>query len=76
MAAKELKRAFGKVVRESRLRKKLSQEELAFEAGLARNYISIVELGQKSPTLDTVEALALALGTTASNLIARAERAS
>jgi transcriptional regulator with XRE-family HTH domain len=74
MAARQLKQSFGAVVRQHRLRKDMSQEELAFEAGLTRNYISIVELGQQSPTLDTIEAIAQALGTTASNLIARAER--
>lgn len=54
-------------------KKELSQEKLAFDAGLTRNYISIVELGQKSASLDTVEALARALGTPGCALIARAE---
>ena len=74
MAAKKLKQAFGKTVRECRLEKNLSQEKLAFEAGLTRNYISIIELGRQSATLDIVEALARALETPASVLIARAER--
>jgi transcriptional regulator with XRE-family HTH domain len=74
MAARRLKHAFGKVLRDCRLEKGLSQERLGFEASLTRNYISLVELGQRSPTLDTVEALAQALGISASALIARAER--
>ena len=74
MAVRRLKRAFGTVVRECRQEKGLSQEELAFEAGLTRNFISLVELGQRSPTLDTIEVLAQALGISASTLIARAER--
>jgi len=74
MALRRLKQAFGVVVRECRREKKLSQEQLGFEAGLTRNFISLVELGQRSPSLDTVEALAQALGISASALIARAER--
>lgn len=74
MAAKQLKQAFGEVVRQCRLKAGLSQEELAFEAGLTRNYISNIELGQKSPSLDTIEVLARALEISASSLIARAER--
>ena len=74
MAARRLKYAFGTVVRECRRERELSQERLGFEAGLTRNFISLVELGQRSPSLDTVEALAQALGISASALIARAER--
>jgi len=74
MAAKSLRQAFGKTLRESRLEKNLSQEQLAFEAGLTRNYISIIELGRQSATLDIVEALAKALEIPASILISRAER--
>ena len=74
MAVRRLKHAFGTVVRECRRERKLSQEQLGFEAGLTRNFISLVELGQRSPTLDTIEALAQALGISASALIARAER--
>ena len=52
----------------------LSQEQLGFEAGLTRNYISLIELGQRSPTLGSLERLAGALGVSASALIVRAER--
>jgi transcriptional regulator with XRE-family HTH domain len=74
MAVRRLKHGFGAVVRECRLEKGLSQEQLAFDAGLTRNFISLVELGQRSPTLDTVEVVAKALDISASSLIARAER--
>lgn len=36
------------------MRKKLSQEVLGFEAELARNYVSQLELGTKSPSLRTI----------------------
>jgi len=72
--ARRLKHAFGAVVRECRGEKGFSQERLAFDAGLTRNFISLIELGKRSPTLDTVERLAKALDTSASALIVRAER--
>lgn len=52
---------FGAVLRELRKKQPLSQEKLAFEAGLDRTYISLLELGQRSPSLDTMLAIARAL---------------
>ena len=53
--------AFGQTIRERRKAKNLSQEALAFDAGFDRTYISLLELGSKSPTLDTIMALCRAL---------------
>ena len=39
--------AFGKVVRQLRKERKLSQEQLGFEADLQRIYVSTLELGQQ-----------------------------
>lgn len=39
----------------------LSQERLSFEAGMDRSYISLLERGHKSPTLDTIFSLCNAL---------------
>jgi DNA-binding helix-turn-helix protein len=39
--------AFGKVVRQLRKERKLSQEQLGFEADLQRIYVSKLELGQQ-----------------------------
>lgn len=50
-------RAFGQAIRERRRGKNISQEALAFDAGLDRTYISLLELGHKSPTLNTIMAL-------------------
>lgn len=49
-----LEKAFGSALRELRNKRALSQEALAFEAELARNYISQLELGSKSPSLRTI----------------------
>jgi len=42
-------------------------------ADLSRNYISLLELDQKSPTVETLLRLAKALGVRASSLIAIVE---
>jgi transcriptional regulator with XRE-family HTH domain len=52
-----------------RLRRKLSQETLAGKAGLSVSYISMLERGQRSPPLDTLEALAKALGVSPASLL-------
>ena len=41
-------KAFGKVLREIRNEHSLSQEELGFESGYHRTYISLLERGRKS----------------------------
>lgn len=53
--------AFGRVLRRYRLSTGLSQEKLALEAGLQRNYISLLELGQNQPTITTLFKLAVVL---------------
>lgn len=53
----EHNRALGHVLREQRIKLGLSQQELAARAGLDRTYISLLELGHKSPTLQTMYAL-------------------
>jgi transcriptional regulator with XRE-family HTH domain len=56
----------------TRIRKKLSQETLANKAGLSVSYISMLERGQRTPPLDTLELLAKALGVTPTQLLVRA----
>lgn len=50
-------KAFGNVLRRLRKKKNFSQEYLGFEADLTRAYISLLERGLRSPTLDTLVAL-------------------
>lgn len=52
---------FSDNLRAERMRKKLSQESLAHKAGLSVSYISMLERGQRTPPLDTLETLAKAL---------------
>jgi transcriptional regulator with XRE-family HTH domain len=45
-----------------RKQKGLSQEELAFQAGINRNYVGQIEREEKSPTVDLIEKLSTPLG--------------
>lgn len=53
---------FAKNVRRIRLAKGFSQEELADQSGLTRNYIGNIERRENSPSLKAMEAVADALG--------------
>lgn len=48
-------------VKFERQKKGLSQEELALEAGLSRNAVWKIESGRVSPTIVTLEKIAMAL---------------
>ena len=56
-------------LRNERLRRKLSQESLAAKAGLSVSYISMLERGQRTPPLDTLESLAKALQVAPTSLL-------
>jgi transcriptional regulator with XRE-family HTH domain len=59
---KTIKKEFGDELRAARRAAKLSQEELAFSADLHRTYISLLERGLKSPTLEAFFRICVALG--------------
>jgi transcriptional regulator with XRE-family HTH domain len=52
---------FGDRVRVERLKRKLSQEELAAKAGVHRTYIGMVERAEKNITLRNIEKICKAL---------------
>jgi transcriptional regulator with XRE-family HTH domain len=54
--------AFGKRLRKLRESRGFTQEELAHRAGFDRTYISLVERGQRNPSLINVLRLAEGLG--------------
>jgi DNA-binding XRE family transcriptional regulator len=62
--------AIGRVVRDLRLASGYSQEAFGFEAGLDRSYISLLERGRRSPTLDTIVCLCAVFDLTLSEMIA------
>lgn len=61
-------RKFGKRVRELRLEREWSQDDLAFELDVDRSYISGLERGTRNPTLKTIARIAKILGVTVSEL--------
>ncbi len=68
MEMKTIQRRFGDRVRELRRDKQLSQEELAFRAGIHRNYLGGIERGERNPSLKNISAIADALGIDISEL--------
>ena len=67
--------AFGKVLRALRTERGLSQEALALEAGIQRNYVSLIERGINQPTIKIIFKLAAALEMKPSQVIELVERA-
>lgn len=72
----KLNRQFGQILREIRESRGLSQEDLGFESGYHRTYISLIERGLKTPSLKTIFQVAQALGIKPSELIQRIETGS
>lgn len=64
---------FGKVIRELRQERGLSQEEFGFECELHRTYISLLERGKRIPSLTTIIQLATALNVPPSEIVRRVE---
>lgn len=69
----ELEVAYGKVLRALRKQAGLSQEQLALDADLQRNYISLLERGLNSASIKTLFKLANVLQTSPSRMLAQAE---
>lgn len=65
---------FGERLRQLRREKGLSQEALAFEAGLDRTYVSSCERGLRNISLANIWRLAAALRVPPSSLLSRAEK--
>ena len=63
--------AFSAALRASRLERGLTQEALAFSAGVDRTFIGLLETGRRQPSLSVIFALAQALSQTPQDLVAR-----
>ena len=66
-------KAFGQVLRETRNDRGISQETLALICGLDRTFISLLERGQRQPTLSSIFAIADALEMAPSMMLERVE---
>jgi transcriptional regulator with XRE-family HTH domain len=65
----DVRRQLGLNVQRLRREKAWSQEELAFEAGIHRTYISGLERGVRNPTIVVVARLAKTLGASFGTLL-------
>jgi transcriptional regulator with XRE-family HTH domain len=79
MAAKSRKNrsianAFGMVLRAARTRAGLSQEALGFACEIDRTYVSLLERGERQPTLSTLFALSEQLDVSAESLVAQTRK--
>ncbi len=60
---------FGKKLREIRTSRDMTQEELANLADIDRGHMGHIERGTKSPTLDKIEQISIALKVSPSSLL-------
>jgi len=72
--AKTPEQLLGEAISKLRNARGFSQEELGFQAGIHRTYVSQIERGIKSPTLVVILKLAQALSCPASRLVMEVER--
>ena len=70
-----LTKTFGKVLRQARKERGLSQEDLGFESGYHRTYVGLLERGLKSPSLQTIFNLSRVLNLSPSELLDRVDHA-
>jgi transcriptional regulator with XRE-family HTH domain len=73
-STRSLSPAFGKALAAFRGKSGLSQEKFAAEVGMHRTHVSQLERGLKSPTLDTIAAIAAALKVKPHELVRAAEQ--
>ena len=69
--SKSIQKTFGEVLREVRVGRGMSQQELALQSELDRTYISLLERGLRQPTLTTLIVLASTLDIDPAELVQR-----
>ena len=65
--------AFGRVLRNLRASRGITQEKLAFEAELDRTFISLLERGLRQPSLATIFQLSTPLGVSPTHIVKQVE---
>ena len=73
MSTATLPSVLGKEFRKARLKAGLTQEELAAKAKLTREYVSLLELDKRMPTLPVFVRLCRAMRISASDLLSKLE---
>jgi transcriptional regulator with XRE-family HTH domain len=70
---KSLQVRFGAAVRRLRLEAGFSQEDFAYQSGIARSYMGLLERGKVNPTLATAEKIASSLKLTVGELMSEVD---
>lgn len=70
----EVSAVFGEVLRRHRVDRDISQEELAYLAGVDRTFVSRLERGIRQPTITTMIGIGLALGVSAADMVRETEK--
>ena len=65
---RDIATALGLRIRELRNERHMSQEELAFKAGISAAHLGQIERALKNPTVDTVAKIAVAMGVSITTL--------
>jgi transcriptional regulator with XRE-family HTH domain len=63
------RRRIGRRIRDERMDRNLTQEQVFLAVPLTRSYYQEIESGRANPTLDTLLGISRALGVTISNLL-------
>ncbi len=71
---KSLSERFGSLLADLRKEKNLSQAQLGIDCDLDRTFISLLERGERQPSLTTIFKLAKALGVSASWMLKELEK--
>lgn len=73
-SGKDINQAFAEALKELREQQGISQEALAAKSDLDRTYISLLERGQRQPTLKSIAKLVKALETSLTEFTRQIER--
>ena len=65
----KLRQAYGEVIREARLERKMTLRDLALESSVALGYLSEIERGQKEASSEIIDSVASGLGMSLSELV-------
>ena len=74
MDSTNISRIFGSVLRRYRSERGITQEELAFQAGVDRTFVYRLERGLRQPTITTLIGMSRALGVSATDLVGDMEK--
>lgn len=70
----KIEKIFGDILRELRVKKEFTQSELADRSSLDRTFISMLERGERQPSISTLFKLASALQISVVSMIQELER--